>query len=131
MPPIKLETASPRLPPVSVHPPGRHDGDVSVHDHAPASGRCRGPRGPSILRAIPSLRDSGRSADASSRPPHTEDAPNVPAPTCNDVLPVSNILRSKRIPRQEEARALHKRLRVAQSRCTPKFVLNPASQSQL
>ena len=116
---------------VSAHRPGRHDGHAAAHDHGPANGHYRGLRGPSILRAIPSLRDSGRSGDASSRPPHTEDAPNVPAPTCSGDPPVSNILRSTRIPGPKEVRALHKRLRVAQSRCTPKSVLKPARQSQL
>ena len=61
----------------------------------------------------------------------TEDAPNVPAPTCNGGPPASNILRSKRIPRLEEAQVLHKRWLVAGSRCTPKSVLNSARQSRL
>jgi len=116
---------------ISAHPPGRHDGDAAVHDRGPADGHCRGPRGPSILRAIPSLADSGRSADASSRLPQMEGAPNVPAPTCNDDLPVSNILRSKRIPGREEVRALHKRLLEAGSRYTPKSVLNSVLNSAM
>ena len=54
---------------VSPHPPGRRDGDAAAHDHGLANGHCRGPRGPSVLRAIPSLPDSGRNADASTDVP--------------------------------------------------------------
>jgi len=76
------------------HARGHRDRDAPAHGHDRANGPCRGPRGPNVLRAIPSLRDSGRSADATSRPLQREDAPNVPAPTCNGGPPVSNILRS-------------------------------------
>ena len=86
----------------SPHLPDRCHGDAT------ANGHCRDPRGTSVLRAIPSLPDSGRSVDASNTPLQTEAAPNVPAPTCNGDPPVSNILRSKRIPRREEAQVLHK-----------------------
>jgi len=82
---------------------------ASAYDHARANGRCRDPRGPNVLRAIPSLRDSGRSADGSSMPLHTADAPSVRRPTCNGDPPVSNILRSKRSRRWEAAQTLHKR----------------------
>src|SRR5215813_734864 len=100
--------------------PHLHVRDGAVHDHARANGRCRGPHDPNILRAIASLRDSGRSADASSMPLHTEDAPNVPGPTCNGDSPVTNILRSKRSRRRAVAKAPHRRSRVARYRCTPK-----------
>ena len=73
---------------------GLRDRDAPAHDHDRANGPCRGPRGPNVLRGIPSLRDSGRSADATSRHLQREDAPNVPGPTCNGGPPVSNILRS-------------------------------------
>ena len=98
--------------------------DGPALDHGRANGRCRGPRGPNVLRATPSLRDSGRSADASSMPLQTGDAPNVPGPTCNGDPPVPNSPRSKRSLRWEAAPAPHTRPLVAVSRCTPKFALN-------
>jgi hypothetical protein len=111
---------------VSLHPLDRRDDDAPAHDHGPANGHCRGPRGPNALRASPSLPDSGRSADVSSMPLQREDAPNFPEPSCNGDPPVSNILRSKRSPRREAVRALHKRSLVAGSRCKPKSALNLA-----
>jgi hypothetical protein len=107
---------------------GRRDRRVPSHDHARANGRCRGPRGPNGLRAFASLRDSGHNAGASSMPLQTEDAPNVPGPTCSGDPPVSNILQSKRSPCLEAAQRLHKRPLEAGFRCTPKFALNSASQ---
>src|SRR5215467_2557679 len=121
----------PVVPTVSAHPPGHRHGDVPARDHGAANGHCRGSRDPNVLRAIPSLPDSGRSADASSMLLQPEDVPNVPAPTCSGGPPVSNILRSTRIPGPEEARALHKRLLVAGSQCIPKSVLNSARRSRL
>jgi hypothetical protein len=91
------------------HAHGRRDHHAPAHDRGRANGRCRGPRGPNALRAIPSLRDSGRNADASSMPLQTEDAPNVPGPTCNGDPTAPNIRLSKRSPRLAAARALHKR----------------------
>jgi hypothetical protein len=91
------------------HAHGRRDHHAPAHDRGRANGRCRGPRGPNALRAIPSLRDSGRNADASSMPLQTEDAPNVPGSTCNGGQPAPNIRLSKRSPRLAAARALHKR----------------------
>jgi hypothetical protein len=106
---------------------GRRDHDGPGHDHARASGRCRGPRGPNGLRETPSLRDSGRSVDVSSMPLQTEDAPNVPGSTCNGDPLAPNILRSKRSPGWEAAApAPHKRPLVARSRYTPKSALNSA-----
>jgi len=65
------------------HVHGHRGHDVPARGHGRANGRRRGPRGPNALRAIPSLRDSGRNGDASSMPLQTEDAPNVPGPTCS------------------------------------------------
>jgi hypothetical protein len=107
---------------------GRRDRRVLSHDHARANGRCRGPRGPNGLRAFASLRDSGRNAGASSMPLQTEDAPNVPGPTCSGDPPGSNIPQSKRSPCLEGAQRLHKRPLEAGFRCTPKFALNSACQ---
>ena len=105
---------------------GRCGHRAPAPDHGLANGRCRGPLGPNVLRAPASLRDSGRSADASSVRPQTEDAPNVPGSTCNGDPPASNILLSKRSPRSEAARALRRRSPAAGSRCTPKSALNSA-----
>jgi hypothetical protein len=87
------------------------------HDDGRANGRCHGPRGPSVLRAIASLRGSGRNADASSMPLQMEDAPNVPGPTCNGDPLASNTPLSKRLPRLEAAQVLHKRPLAAGSQC--------------
>ena len=109
-----------RLLTVSHRDRGRRDRDAFVHDHDRANGRCRGPHCPNVLRAIPSLRGSGRSADASSMLLRTEDAPNVRAPTCNRDPPVSNILRAKKSPCPAAAQVPRRRSLVAESRCTPK-----------
>jgi hypothetical protein len=111
---------------LGAHALGRRDHHAPAHDHGSANGRCRGPRGPNALRAIPSLRDSGRNADVSSMPLQTEDAPNVPGPTCNGGSMAPNIRLSKRSPRLGAAQAPHKRSPVADSRCTPKSALNSA-----
>ena len=92
---------------ISRGPHARRDHD-GARDHARANGHCRGPRGPNALRGIPSLRDSGRSADAPSMPLQTEDAPSVPGPTCNGDPPGSNSPRSRRDLPQEAVQALRK-----------------------
>ena len=47
-----------------------------------ANGRCRRPRGPNLLHATPSLRGSGRGADASSMPLQTGTLPTSPDQFC-------------------------------------------------
>jgi hypothetical protein len=89
-------------------PHAHRDHDVSAHDHARVNARCRGPRDPNVLRGTPSLRDSGRSADASSMPLQTEASPNVHGPTCNGDPQVSNSPRSKRSLRWEAVQAPRK-----------------------
>lgn len=105
---------------------GRRDRDGPAHDRGRANGRCRGPRGPNVLGATPSLRDSDRSADGSSMPLQTGVGPNVPGPTCSGDPPVPNSRLSKRNLRWEAVQAPHRRPQVAVSRCTPKSVLNSA-----
>ena len=123
-----IDTAHPRrartwlLTLSGAHARGRRDHDGPAH--ARASGRCRGLRDPNVPRAIPSLRDSGRSADVSSMPLQTEDVPNVPGPICNGDPPASNILRSIRNLVLEAVLHLRKRSPVAGFRCTRKSALN-------
>ena len=80
---------------LGAHAHGRRGRHAPGHDHGRADDRCRGPRGPNALRAIPSLRDSGRNADVSSMPLQTEDAPNVPGPTGSGDPSEPNIRLSK------------------------------------
>ena len=98
----------------------RRDPGGPARDHVRAGGHCRGPHGPNILRAIASLRGSGRSADASSMPLQTEDVPNVPEPTCSGDPPESNTLRSKRSPKRVVPQAPHRPSLAAVFQCTPK-----------
>jgi hypothetical protein len=105
---------------------GRRGHHARARDRGLANGDCRGPRGPNGLRAFPSLLGSGRSVDASNRLLHTEDAPNVPEPTCNGGPLGSNIRLSKRSPRLVVVQAPHKRSLVAASRCIRKSALNSA-----
>src|SRR5258705_5076908 len=104
---------------------GRDDG------HGLAGGRCRGPHGPNVPRAIPSLRDSGRNADASSTPLHMEAGPSVPGPTCNGGQRVPNIHPPRRNLELEAVHTPHSGSAVAGSRCTPKSGLNSARQQRL
>ena len=55
---------------------GRYHGGRD-YDRGLADGRCRGPRGPSVPRAFPTLHGSGRNVGDSSRPPHTGDGPSA------------------------------------------------------
>ena len=114
-----------------LHGRGRRDHDGHAHDRGRANGRCHDLRGPSVLRAIPTLAGSGRNGDASSMLLQTEDAPNVRAPTCNDDPPVPNIPQSKRTQPREAARVLHRQPLAGAPRCTPKFAPNSERRLRL
>ena len=116
------------MPSRGAHARGCRDRHAHAHDHARASGGCRGPRGPNVLRAIASLRDSGRNADASNMLLHTEDAPSVPAPICSGDQLAPNIPRPKRNPEWEAVQDPRKRRPVAESRYTPILALNSVRQ---
>ena len=55
---------------------GRYHGGRD-YDRGLADSRCRGPRGPSVPRAFPTLRGSGRNVGDSSTPLHTGDGPSA------------------------------------------------------
>jgi len=103
-----------------------HDGPDL--DHGLASGRCRGPHGPNVPRALASLLGSGHNADDSSTPLHTEGGPTVPGPTGNGDQRVPNILPSRRSLDLESVHVPHTGSPVAGLRCTLKSVLNSARQ---